>query len=95
MACFDFGIRFDDDSPVKKTDNDFDEAVKKFLLDNRAKETHYNTTTHTNRLRLFMVQELNDHRELWNIPEVELDHILSQFFMKAKKINKNSIKTLG
>ena len=90
MACFDFGVCFDDNDT-----NSFNEVVQHFLTANRAKETHYNTTTHTNRLKLFMVEELNDHREFWGIPAAELDHVLSQFFMKAKKINKSSINKLG
>ena len=70
------------------------DPIDKFLSDNKAKETVYNTTSHLNRLKSFM-KEMNKNRDIWEIPAPELDKIMSHFFMTAKKVSKNSIQTLG
>ena len=80
-VTFDFGV-------------DIDDPIKEFLEQNRAKETVYNTTSHLNRLKSFM-RQMHEHRDIWNIPSPQLDKIMSRFFMTAKKVNKQSIESLG
>ena len=88
---FSFGIKFNDFPEM------VDKSIDEFLNANRSKETIYHNMSSVNRLQSFMEKELNppEKRSFWELPAATLDRILCQFFMKAKKTNEHSIKTLG
>ena len=61
-----------------------DEEIDKFIRKQRSQQTVYKERTETNRLKKFC-ESVGENRELENIPPVELNKILCNFFMTAKR----------
>ena len=70
-----------------------DNEINNFLQANKSKSTSYNTINSCRRLNLFL-HDRNplETREFHELSDKELDLLLCDFFMYAKKIDKTSIK---
>ena len=63
---------------------DFDMEIQDYVLSQKAKNTCAKDATDENTFRLFC-HSIKETRNIEDIPAAELDRVLSQFFMKAKK----------
>lgn len=76
------------DKGVKKPVLDADDAkIQEYITGNKAKETKYKDKSSLNRLQLFMSSmDPPDTRNILEIPAKELNAILCNFYMSAKKL---------
>ena len=74
------------DSEPRKTEAEFKPEFKKFILQQKAKQTCYKDTTDMNKLRKFF-NTTGEERSTENIPPERLNQILCEFFMTTKRNN--------
>ena len=90
-VTFDFGVFSPE--PKASCSNNIDDEITAFLDGNKCKSTSYNTNSSANRLNRFLQFETKNnysakHFDLLN--ETELDMLMCDFFMNARKIDKNN-----
>ena len=78
---FDFQVNFLEDD-VTSFSKISDEEINTFIIDQKAKSTKYKDTSDYNTFHNFC-KSINEHRDFAAIPELDLDNIICQFFMKA------------
>ena len=72
-----------------------DDEITNFLIDNKSKSTVYKDISACKRLRLRM-EEIQpvDKRDFTELTKTELEEIMRQFFMQAKKMEKKDMNEL-
>ena len=75
---------------------DIDLCISSFLSENTSKSTNYKNRCAEKRFDVFLESlHPGDNRKIDEIPEDELDQIICQFFISAKKVDEKSTSVLG
>lgn len=92
---FDFGIEFMPSQSLTSVST-IDDEISDFLVASKSKRTTYQDLAASRRLRFFM-KENNAHetRDYLDLSPCELDQLMCQFFMQAKKIEKKTVKKMA
>ena len=71
-----------------------DDEIQAYIMSNKSKGTVYNTNSGCRLLALFKDENFpaDTSRNFWDLPPVELDLLMSRYFMKAEKLEKTKLK---
>ena len=88
---FDFGVKIST-TPKKINKKRVDEEIEHLITSLKNKNTIYSTNSGCNRLNEFLRKgNAEDERDFTELPPSELDTLMCQFFMNAKKKEKKKV----